>query len=218
MRFQRIGYAPVTRQVTVGAGAVATVDVALRDAPVSLDQIVVTATGEQRKKEIPHALSTITSEDIQDVPVSNTQQLITAQAPGVTVLANSGQPGSGGVIKLRGTNSLSQGNNPIIYVDGVRIFSGTRGVVPNARQTTFPLNDINPEDIERVEIVKGAAATTLYGTEASGGVIQIFTKRGRAGAPEWMLEDRRRHQRSRVDGPGGRSHRIVREGMPRGRT
>jgi TonB-dependent starch-binding outer membrane protein SusC len=188
VRFQRIGYAPVTRQVTVAAGALATVDVALRDAPVSLDQIVVTATGEQRKKEIPHALSTINSEDIQDVPVSNTQQLITAQAPGVTVLANSGQPGSGGVIKLRGTNSLSQGNNPIIYVDGVRIFSGSRGVVPNARQTSLPLNDINPEDIERVEIVKGAAATTLYGTEASGGVIQIFTKRGRAGAPEWMLE------------------------------
>jgi TonB-dependent starch-binding outer membrane protein SusC len=188
VRFQRIGYAPVVRQVTVDAGAVAALDVALRDAPVSLDQIVVTATGEQRKKEIPHALSTISAEDIQDAPVSNTQQLITARAPGVTVLANSGQPGSGGLIKLRGTNSISQGNNPLIYVDGVRIYSGTRGVVGNARQTTLPLNDLHPEDIERVEIVKGAAATTLYGTEASGGVIQIFTKRGRAGAPEWALE------------------------------
>lgn len=188
VRFQRIGYAPVTRQVTVNAGDVTTVNVALRDAPVSLDQIVVTATGEQRKKEIPHALSTISAEEIQDAPISNTQQLITARAPGVTVLSNSGQPGSGGMIKLRGTNSLSQGNNPLVYVDGVRIFSGTRGVVGNARQTTLPLNDINPEDIERVEIVKGAAATTLYGTEASGGVIQIFTKRGRVGAPEWSLE------------------------------
>jgi TonB-linked SusC/RagA family outer membrane protein len=188
VRFQRIGYAPVTRPVTVNAGELATVDVTLRDAPVSLEQIVVTATGEQRKKEIPHALSTINAEEIQDAPVANTQQLITARAPGVTVLANSGQPGSGGLIKLRGTNSISQGNNPLIYVDGVRIFSGTRGVVGNANQTTLPLNDINPEDIERVEIVKGAAATTLYGTEASGGVIQIFTKRGRAGAPEWSLE------------------------------
>ena len=188
VRFQRIGYAPAVRQVTVDAGAVASLDVTLRDAPVSLEQIVVTATGEQRKKEIPHALSTINAEDIQDAPVANTQQLITARAPGVTVLANSGQPGSGGLIKLRGTNSISQGNNPLIYVDGVRIYSGTRGVVANARQTTLPLNDISPEDIERVEIVKGAAATTLYGTEASGGVIQIFTKRGRAGAPEWALE------------------------------
>jgi TonB-linked SusC/RagA family outer membrane protein len=188
VRFQRIGYAPVSRQVTLNAGEVATVNVALRDAPVSLDQIVVTATGEQRKKEIPHALSTISAEDIQDVPVANTQQLITARAPGVTVLANSGQPGSAGVIKLRGTNSISQGNRPLVYVDGVRIFSGITNVVGNARQAMAPLNDIKPEDIERVEIVKGAAATTLYGTEASGGVIQIFTKRGRSGAPEWSLE------------------------------
>jgi TonB-linked SusC/RagA family outer membrane protein len=188
LRFQRIGFAPVTRQVTVLAGETATLDVALREAPVSLEQVVVTATGEQRKKEIPHALSTISAEEIQDAPVSNTQQLITARAPGVTVLSNSGQPGSGGVIQLRGTNSISQGNRPLIYVDGVRIYGGTRGVVGNARQTTLPLNDISPEDIERVEIVKGAAATTLYGTEASGGVIQIFTKRGRAGVPEWTLE------------------------------
>jgi TonB-linked SusC/RagA family outer membrane protein len=188
LRFQRIGYAPVTRQVTVAAAEVARLDVALREAPVSLEQVVVTATGEQRKKEIPHTLSTISAEEIQDAPVANTQQLITARAPGVTVLANSGQPGSGGVIKLRGTNSISQGNRPLVYVDGVRIYSGTRGVVGNARQTSLPMNDISPEDIERVEIVKGAAATTLYGTEASGGVIQIFTKRGRAGTPEWSFE------------------------------
>ena len=188
LRFQRIGYAPVTRQVNVVAGETATLDVALREAPVSLEQVVVTATGEQRKKEIPHTLSTISAEEIQDAPVANTQQLITARAPGVTVLSNSGQPGSGGQIKLRGTNSISQGNRPLVYVDGVRIYSGTRGVVGNARQTSLPMNDISPEDIERVEIVKGAAATTLYGTEASGGVIQIFTKRGRAGTPEWSFE------------------------------
>jgi TonB-linked SusC/RagA family outer membrane protein len=174
--------------VNVVAGETATLDVALREAPVSLEQVVVTATGEQRKKEIPHTLSTISAEEIQDAPVANTQQLITARAPGVTVLSNSGQPGSGGQIKLRGTNSISQGNRPLVYVDGVRIYSGTRGVVGNARQTSLPMNDISPEDIERVEIVKGAAATTLYGTEASGGVIQIFTKRGRAGTPEWSFE------------------------------
>jgi TonB-dependent SusC/RagA subfamily outer membrane receptor len=104
------------------------------------------------------------------------------------VLSNSGQPGAGGTIRLRGNNSISQGNNPIIYVDGVRIYSGRTTTVPNARQTTYPLNDIAAEDIERVEIVKGAAATTLYGTEASGGVIQIFTKRGREGAPLWNVE------------------------------
>jgi TonB-dependent SusC/RagA subfamily outer membrane receptor len=133
-------------------------------------------------------MTTIAADALEIAPVVSTQQLLTAQSPGVTVLANSGQPGAGGVIKLRGINSISQGNNPIIYVDGVRIFSGNTPTVANARQTVLPLNDIRADDIERVEIVKGAAATTLYGTEASGGVIQIFTKRGRSGAPRWSAE------------------------------
>src|SRR5687767_3285039 len=188
VRVQRIGYTPVTGTVTVVEGQAATLDLQLRDAPVSLEQVVVTATGEQRKKEVAHTVSTISGTDIADAPVQNTQQLITAQSPGVTVLSNSGQPGAGGTIRLRGNNSISQGNNPIIYVDGVRIYSGRSAIVPNARQSTLPLNDIAAEDIERVEIVKGAAATTLYGTEASGGVIQIFTKRGREGAPQWNME------------------------------
>jgi TonB-linked SusC/RagA family outer membrane protein len=188
IRVQRIGYTPASGSVTVVEGQTATLDLQLRDAPVSLEQVVVTATGEQRKKEVAHTVSTISGTDIADAPVQNTQQLITARSPGVTVLANSGQPGAGGTIRLRGNNSISQGNNPIIYVDGVRIYSGRSATVPNARQTTLPLNDIAAEDIERVEIVKGAAATTLYGTEASGGVIQIFTKRGRSGAPQWNME------------------------------
>src|SRR5262249_61573709 len=92
-----------------------------------------------------------------------------------------GQPGSVGTIRLRGTNSVTQSNAPIVYVDGVRIYSDPGPLTPNARQSTLAMNDIKPDDIERVEIVKGAAATTLYGTEASGGVIQIFTKTGTAG-------------------------------------
>ena len=202
MRFQRIGYAPVIREVTVGPAGVATVDVSLREAPVSLEQVVVTATGEQRKKEIPHTLATISAEEIQDAPISNTQQLVTARAPGVTVLSNSGQPGSGGMIKLRGTNSLSQGNNPIIYVDGVRILAARAAW---CRMLARPpcRSRHQPEDIERVEIVKGAAATTLYGTEASGGVIQIFTSAAVPGRPSgvrgcgW-------DERPRIDGSPGR--------------
>jgi TonB-linked SusC/RagA family outer membrane protein len=188
VRALRLGFGAAKRLVTVVAGETVTLDFELREAPVTLEQIVVTATGGVRKKEIAHTLATISSGEIENAPVYNTQQLITARAPGVTVLANSGQPGAGGTIRLRGVNSVSQGNNPIIYVDGVRIFSGSTPVAPNARQRTNPFNDINAEDIERIEIVKGAAATTLYGTEASGGVIQIFTKRGGTGAPEWSLD------------------------------
>lgn len=188
VRVQRLGFAPLTQSVTVVAGQTATLNFAIREAPIALEQVVVTATGEMRKKEISTAMSTISATQLENAPVVSTQQMLTANSPGVTVLANSGQPGAGGVIKLRGNNSISQGNNPIIYVDGVRIFSGNTPNVANARQNTLPLNDIRAEDIDRVEIVKGAAATTLYGTEASGGVIQIFTKRGQAGTPRWTGE------------------------------
>jgi TonB-linked SusC/RagA family outer membrane protein len=188
VRVQRIGFAAVTSPVTVTAGETVTIDFTIREAPVSLEQVVVTATGDVRRKEVANSMATISAETIQDAPVTNAQQLLAAQTPGVTVLGNSGQPGAGGVIRLRGNNSISQGNNPIIYVDGVRIYSGDSPVVPNARQVMNPFNDIRAEDIERVEVMKGASATTLYGTEASGGVIQIFTKRGRAGRPQWTLE------------------------------
>jgi len=188
VRVVRLGFAPTSAQVTVTAGETATLDFTIREAPVALEQVVVTATGDVRRKEITNSMATISAEQIQNAPVANAQQLLSAQTPGVTVLANSGQPGAGGQIRLRGSNSISQDNNPIIYVDGVRIYSGNSPTVPNARQTINPFNDIRAEDIERVEVVKGAAATTLYGTEASGGVIQIFTKRGRAGRPQWSLD------------------------------
>jgi TonB-linked SusC/RagA family outer membrane protein len=188
IRVQRLGFAPATSDVTVVAGETVTLDFALVESAIALEQVVVTATGEQRRREISNSMATISTAALETAPVVSAQQLLSAQSPGVTVLANSGQPGAGGVIKLRGINSISQGNNPIIYVDGVRIFSGNTPTVANARQTVLPLNDIRAEDIERVEIVKGAAATTLYGTEASGGVIQIFTKRGRSGTAKWNAE------------------------------
>jgi TonB-linked SusC/RagA family outer membrane protein len=188
VRVQRLGFTAATSPVTVVAGETATLDFTIREAPVALEQIVVTATGDVRRKEIANSMATISAEQIEDAPVANAQQLLAAQTPGVTVLGNSGQPGAGGVIRLRGNNSISQSNNPIIYVDGVRIYNGDSPVVPNAHQVVNPFNDIRAEDIERVEVVKGAAATTLYGTEASGGVIQIFTKRGRAGRPQWSME------------------------------
>ena len=99
----------------------------------------------------------------------------------MTVLANSGQPGAGGMIQLRGVNSISEGNSPLIYVDGVRVYSGVTPNSGQARQFENPLNDISADDIDHIEVVEGPSATTLYGTEASNGVIQIFTKHGASG-------------------------------------
>lgn len=188
LRAQIIGYATQEQVVTVRTGATVIVDFLLEQEAVALDAIVVTATGEQRSREIGTSLSRVTSREIATAPVRNTQEIIQGRTPGATVLQNTGQPGAGGSIILRGNNSISQGNDPIVYVDGVRIYGGATPLQPQARQSSNPLNDINADDIERVEIIKGAAATTLYGTEASGGVIQIFTKRGQGGGTQWSLE------------------------------
>jgi TonB-dependent starch-binding outer membrane protein SusC len=187
LRAQQIGFAVVVRPVVVVAGGSVTADFTLKDAPLALEAIVVTGTAaEARKKEVGNSFSMISSREIEVAPVRNTQDIISARAPGVTVMQNSGQAGAGGTIRLRGNNSITQGNNPIIYVDGVRIFSEAGPNIPSARQNTLALNDIKAEDIARLEIVKGAAATTLYGTEASGGVIQIFTKKGTSARQEWV--------------------------------
>ncbi|CAN5816802.1 SusC/RagA family TonB-linked outer membrane protein [soil metagenome] len=188
IRAQQLGYGASSRQVTLGAMDTVTADFQLRPAALSLDAVVVTGTAaESRKKEVGNATAAISAREIEALPVRNTQDIIAGRAPGITVLTNSGQPGAGGTIRLRGTNSVTQGNNPIIYVDGIRLYSENAPVSPGARQSTSTFNDIKAEDIERVEIVKGAAATTLYGTEASSGVIQIFTKKGSSSAPEWSL-------------------------------
>lgn len=189
LRAQQIGFTAINRTVTVAADETVNADFTLREAALSLDAVVVTGTAaETRKKEVGNSTSMISARDIEIAPVKNTQDIISARAPGVTVLQNSGQPGAGGTIRLRGNNSLSQSNNPVIYVDGIRIYNETSPNVASARQNTLALNDIKADDIERIEVVKGAAATTLYGTEAAGGVIQIFTKKGTASAPEWTVE------------------------------
>ncbi len=188
LRAQQLGYAAETRSVTLRGGDTAVVDFELREVALSLNTVVVTGTAAQsRRKEVGNAMASISARDLETAPVRNTQDIIGARAPGVTVLQNSGQPGAGGTIRLRGTNSVTQGSNPIIYVDGIRIYSDASPPSPGSRQSTVAYNDIKPEDIDHIEVVKGAAATTLYGTEASGGVIQIFTKKGSARAPEWTL-------------------------------
>lgn len=188
VRAQRIGYAAMTRPVTITAGQTEAVNFSIAEAALSLDAVVVTGTAaESRKKEVGNAMATIDMKPLEVEPVKTTQDILAGRGPGITVMQNSGQPGAGGTVRLRGTNSITQSNAPVVYVDGVRIYSDAGPLTPSARQSTLTMNDIKADDIERIEIVKGAAATTLYGTQASGGVIQIFTKKGSNGAPQWNL-------------------------------
>ncbi len=185
---RRIGYQQQQRTVVLPANGTLTVDFSLVKASVSLAGVVVTAVGEERKKEVANAITTVGAADFERAGAGNTAQILAGRSTGVTVLQNGGTPGAGATIRLRGVNSITQGNRPIIYVDGIRIFNGNSPTGVSSRQSVSPLSDIAAADIDRIEVVKGPAATTLYGTEASGGVIQIFTKRGKDGAAQWNLD------------------------------
>jgi len=186
LRVRHIGFTTAAKTVLVTAGRTETANFTISEAAVSLEEIVVTGTAATtRAKEVPTSTDIVNMQQLRSAPVQDAQQVISGRIPSVTVEANSGQPGAGGQVKIRGTNTVSQSIAPLLYIDGVRVQNEETRNNWGARSASNPLQDINPDDIERIEVVKGAAATTLYGTEASGGVIQVFTKHGISGAPQW---------------------------------
>jgi TonB-dependent SusC/RagA subfamily outer membrane receptor len=184
LRVVMIGYREAAQPVEVGRTDLV---LELREAAVALDAIVVTGTvGETQARALGNAVSTISASQRAEVaPVTDVHGLLLGTVPGVRMLKSAGEIGSGGVIRIRGASSMSLSGEPLLYVDGIRVNNDPAdggGVGSDAGQPPSRINDLNPEDIESVEIIKGPAAATLYGTEASNGVIQIITKRGRAGA------------------------------------
>lgn len=195
LRFRLIGYAAVSKPVTVVAGQDVTVDAMLSAAAIALDEMVVTGTaGSARKREVGNSIGSINVAD-NPQPQTDFGSLLAGKLSGVQVTGGSGNAGAGKAIRLRGNTSVALSNQPLFYIDGVRVRSDeypknipeTGSNLRSGNINSSPLNDINPDDIERIEVVKGAAAATLYGTDAAAGVIQIFTKRGSQGAPKWQL-------------------------------
>ncbi len=187
LRVTAIGYTPQSKALTVQAGQPATVDFTLTANPVGLDAIVVNAYGQgQKARENPNAVTQVAAGDVEKAPVTNFADLLNARAAGVTVLPSSGTTGGGSRVRIRGSNSVSLSNEPVFFIDGIRVSStpsantvGVGGQVPSR------INDIQPEDLEAIEAVKGPSAGTLYGTAAANGIVQVRTKRGRPGPTQW---------------------------------
>ncbi len=183
---QMIGRETVVREVTLGAErSVNLGDVALRSVALSLEEVVVTGTAAPTaRRAIGNAVSTVTAEQIADAPATTIDQALQGKIAGATITSNTGTPGGGVSVRLRGTSSLVAGAEPLYIVDGVIIDNNAEqqinlGYRSNASNR---LADLDPDDIERVEVLKGAAAAALFGSRANNGVVQIFTKRGRAGS------------------------------------
>lgn len=186
VRALRVGFIEGRQTVVVPAGGTVTANFTMREAPITLSPVVTTATGEQRRVEVGNAIAQIDATDVVATKaVANMADLLTARAAGVMVIPGT-QTGAGVRIRIRGTSSLSLSNNPIYIIDGVRM-EGTTGSSSVSVGGTTPsrIGDLNPEEIETMEVIRGPSASTLYGTDAANGVIVITTKRGIAGAPRW---------------------------------
>jgi TonB-linked SusC/RagA family outer membrane protein len=196
LEFSRVGLKSATMEVNVVAGKSSyVVDVSMTADVLGLDEVVITGTSEgTTKKQLGSYVSTIKADQLDKGATGNVLAALQGKTAGAQIVQNSGDPGGGISVRLRGISSINSSSEPLYIVDGIIVNNSTTRVtntsgnydgqnfVGNIGQNR--LADINPADIERIEVLNGAAAAAIYGSRANAGVIQIFTKRGSSGAPE----------------------------------
>ncbi len=188
LRVHRVGFSEQKKPVTVAAAQQATVEFSLGAVAVNLAPVVTTATGDTRRVELGNAIAQIdVAKTIEIAPVKTVDDLLTSRTSGIAVTTGT-QTGSGSRIRIRGSNSLSLSNEPLFVIDGVRMTDNisSSGLFTGGAQPSR-VGDLNPDEIESIEIVKGPSAAALYGTAAANGVVVITTKRGRAGQARWTV-------------------------------
>ena len=150
-------------------------NIILKEEANSLDEVVIVGYGSQKRSDVTGAISSVKSEDFNQGVVANAGQLLQGKVAGVNVSSSSGEPGATQDIVIRGVGSLRSGTTPLYIVDGFALDNSGNGIATN------PLNFINPQDIESIEVLKDASSTAIYGSRASNGVIVITTKKGKKG-------------------------------------
>ncbi len=176
VRATYLGYSSFERRVTV-SGQPVTVNIAMTEGDVSLDDFVVTGYGVEIKREVTGASSSVRGDEFAQAPVINAEQALQGRAAGVQITSVSGAPGAGVQIRIRGIGSLGAGTDPLYIIDGVQVRSGSLTTQASGNL----LNSLNPNDIESIEVLKDAAAVAIYGAQAANGVVLITTKRGSDG-------------------------------------
>src|SRR5881397_3052735 len=186
VRVVRIGYSSVTKPVTVLPDQEITVDFAVTQRATQLEEVVAIGYGTTERRELTGAVSSVTAADLSAAPVTSVDQALLGRAAGVQVVTSSGQPGAGTMVRIRGGNSISAGNDPLYVVDGVPLTTnledGTPGtLLGEGMRGLNPISALNPDDIASIEVLKDASAGAIYGARAANGVVLITTKHGREG-------------------------------------
>lgn len=177
LAFSYLGFA--TKEVAIGSQS--TINVQLSQAAQGLNEVVVVGYGTQTREELTGSITSVSAESLKNVPIASVDQALQGRAAGVQVTQNSGTPGAGIAVRVRGAASIGASNEPLYVVDGVPINTGSYTRVGTGGQQTNALADLNPSDIQSMEILKDAASAAIYGSRASNGVVLITTKRGNAG-------------------------------------
>jgi len=201
-----IGYGQGEQSASVPAGGSAVVDFSLQQRAVQLEGVVVTGTAiAANRREVGNSIDLITAEDIEASGVTSVEEILRGRIQGLTISGSNASPGVGAEINIRGLTSINGRSTPLIYVNGTRVGSENGAFTDENDQTgaATVLQSISPADIERIEVIKGSAASTLYGTDATAGVIQIFTKRGSAGEQaQWTFSSQTSLVQPSIVGPG----------------
>jgi len=192
--FSGVGFKTKEQSVNLGTEAAVTSDAVLTDDALNMDEVVVTGVSAgTTKKQLGSYISTVKADQLTKGATGNVLAALQGKTAGAQIVQNSGDPGGGISIRLRGISSVNSSSEPLYIVDGVIVNNATTRVTNTSNNYDGQnfigtigqnrLADINPNDIERIEVLNGAAAAAIYGSRANAGVIQIFTKRGSAGAP-----------------------------------
>ncbi len=179
--FSYVGFEP--KEVIVPGGTETSIDVVLMPEATGLEEVVVIGYGTAKKRDLTGSVASVSSEDLQSMAAISADQALQGRAAGVFVQQNSGEPGSGTTVRIRGTGSISAGNEPLYVIDGIPILTSAEDLTTSAAKGNIqnPLSTINPNDIASIEVLKDASAAAIYGARAANGVILITTKRGEAG-------------------------------------
>ncbi len=183
LRFSYIGFATQEQTLQLSAGEQKTLDINLQEDALLLDQVVVVGYGTKVKRNISSAISSVSAEEIRDKPVHNFTSALQGKAAGVQITTDNGLAGSPTTMRIRGTKTLSSSAEPLYVIDGIPLLTNDISDAGNRLgYNTSPLSNINPNDIESIEILKDAAATSIYGARGANGVVLITTKSGKQNA------------------------------------
>ena len=181
VRAARLGFAAAQRSVTVTLTDTAVADFTMRAAALNLSQVVVVGYGTANRRDVTNAVTTVQAEELVNNPIASVDAALQGKAAGLQVVQNAGNPGNGITVRIRGSSSLSAGNQPLYVIDGVPMLRESYSQLGLGGQDVSAVSGISPDEIASIDVLKDASASAIYGSRGSNGVVLITTKRGQAG-------------------------------------